>query len=300
MKRPAALLAVILLLVGCQSTKSTFDPFAIYGPRRVPPPATGTIGQPHSYDQPPATLPAAPPVSSSLPPVNLQQPPSGLPPRQTRISSDPNVSSASATHWQPAAAPNSSTASAEPSSGRSDGARIAAVREANNLRWTRHELTALPNGRPTSAEPPASLTQPPPLADPTLARAAQSRLADPTLARAAQYGPASVVSSRATPPRGAGSKANEVSPGGEPKPFSPSGQLLEITELPGYTPSTFSPSVGYPAPASAHMPLPNTQVSAPPATPVASGRSSSPAKPLPKTDPPRSSDELGWKQRTTP
>jgi hypothetical protein len=259
MERPAALLAVILLLVGCQSTKSSFDPFAIYGPRRVPPPATGTIGQPNSYDQPPATLPAAPPVSSSLPPVNLQQPPSGLPPRQTRTTPAQSVSSASAAQWQPAAAPNSVHAAADQSAVISGGTRVASMRESDNLRWTRPEPTALRSGRP-----------------------------------------ASVVSTPPTPSRPGGSQQNEVPSGGEPKPFSPSGHLLEITELPGYTPSTFSPAVGYPAPASALVPLPHAQVSAPRATPVTSDRSSLSAGGVQKTDQPRSSDALGWKQRTTP
>lgn len=61
---------------GCRSTTPQFDPFAPYGPQRIPPPATGSIGYGSSYAQPPAN--AFPPPASN-PPGGLQPVPSLTP-----------------------------------------------------------------------------------------------------------------------------------------------------------------------------------------------------------------------------
>jgi hypothetical protein len=68
MRRSVGTGLALCLMVGCRAPAPTFDPFAPYGPRRVPPPATGSIGESSGYYQPPAQpLPAAPPSGASVP-----------------------------------------------------------------------------------------------------------------------------------------------------------------------------------------------------------------------------------------
>lgn len=80
MLRSLGWLALAVSLVGCNSPRPTFDPFAPYGSRRIPPPATGSIGRPTGYYQSPAV-----PSGSNFQPVPSQAgfaPPTFIPQAQ--------------------------------------------------------------------------------------------------------------------------------------------------------------------------------------------------------------------------
>jgi hypothetical protein len=88
MLRSAAILLVAWSAIGCRAPKPSFNVFAPYGSSRVPPPPTGSMGNPGAYYQPPG---ARPPGSQS-PATNPQpstspthlgtptQPPASYPP----------------------------------------------------------------------------------------------------------------------------------------------------------------------------------------------------------------------------
>ena len=81
MLRPLGLMVAVVVLAGCTSSSPHLDPWAMYGPHRIPPPPTGSVGQPYyqpdhpqSGQQPVSHLPtqlddvvgAAPSTSRSL------------------------------------------------------------------------------------------------------------------------------------------------------------------------------------------------------------------------------------------
>jgi hypothetical protein len=107
MTRPGLLLlATVVLLAGCRAPTPQFDPFSAYGPRRVPPPATGSIQLGDPYFQsgtlaPPAVNVPPPGGPGSAPPVDAGQSlaPIGPP---GNSSAPPTVPSRDGSQWQPA------------------------------------------------------------------------------------------------------------------------------------------------------------------------------------------------------
>ncbi|MCA9266213.1 MAG: hypothetical protein R3E01_26210 [Pirellulaceae bacterium] len=88
MARRVAVLIAILYLTGCRAPRPSYDPFAVYGPKVVPPPATGTLGQPNSYYQPPPantvpvpTVPPAGQVPLTVPSLGQYPPPAASSPQ---------------------------------------------------------------------------------------------------------------------------------------------------------------------------------------------------------------------------
>lgn len=246
MKQPSLLLVVALLLMGCQRSSTAIDPFAVYGPRRAPPPPTGALGQPDTYYQPSApTLPALPPAGSQAPRPLLQPPPPDLAPQENRTSQrTPGEGSESQSEsWQRAdAATDASTdsASAHPASaGRSLAQRM---KEGANLRWG----NALPSMQGSVRQASATVQM-----DASVGTSIAST--SPSPANDAD----GTNSYDAHEPRGDG--AGEV-----PRSFSPQSRLVEITQLPppGYTPSTFNPLAHSANAASApSLPLPPDRTS---------------------------------------
>ena len=62
MKRYAVLPVLAVLLAGCRAPMPSFNPFAPYGPSRVPPPPTGSYNATSPYYQRPSQPSAAPPA----------------------------------------------------------------------------------------------------------------------------------------------------------------------------------------------------------------------------------------------
>ena len=82
---PRHLLPIVLVAAGCRAPTPTFDPFSVYGSKRIPPPATGTVGPGDTYYQPsnpntPGTFQPAPELPAS-PPPSLDS--GGIPGNQT-------------------------------------------------------------------------------------------------------------------------------------------------------------------------------------------------------------------------
>lgn len=77
---------LLLLMAGCQNQQSQMNPFAVYGPQRLPPPSTQTYGQPAQtapYYQAPATQ--APTIQGGYqtnPPAQFTPPPNTAPTTQ--------------------------------------------------------------------------------------------------------------------------------------------------------------------------------------------------------------------------
>ena len=95
------ILAVLgLVSIGCRAPAPTLDPFAPYGARVIPPPATGSIGSTNGYYQPPpAGIPGAAPATSQNP---LQPVPSVATPPTT----PPRTSAVPGGNWQSTSGPN--------------------------------------------------------------------------------------------------------------------------------------------------------------------------------------------------
>lgn len=212
MKQPAKLLTVTFLLVGCQGTSTSTDPFVLYGPQRVPPPATGSLGQTAPpYDQPAAsTAPALPPMYRQPPPADLQLPPSGLPAR-TGNAAPLDATSALALppdRWE---APESAVIRAGGIHRPERQAQNVRLQESDNLRWGRKV----------------------------------ARAGDPSVRQASAVSPfgtrphAPVVGATAEPR----APLPATSP---PRTFVPQGQPVDMSQVPlgGYTPSTFDPFAG--------------------------------------------------------
>ena len=91
-----ALTVLCLIGAGCRAPTPTIDPFAPYGARVIPPPATGAIGAPNGYYQPaPAGIPANGPMGpSQIGPTSMNPlqdvPPVANQPAAPRTSSVPN------------------------------------------------------------------------------------------------------------------------------------------------------------------------------------------------------------------
>jgi len=75
---------LLLLMAGCQNQQSQMNPFAVYGPQRLPPPGTQTYGQPAQtapYYQGPAAN-QAPTINGGYqtnPPAQFTPPPNSAP-----------------------------------------------------------------------------------------------------------------------------------------------------------------------------------------------------------------------------
>ena len=137
MKRPAALVITVVVLAGCRAPMPHLDPWAAYGPRRIPPPSTGSIGQP-ANTQPYYQSPVQPSsglqslgtgVSSSGQLISPTQPSDAVPRTQPRsetasllfASSSVNAPADAATA-KPSGGWKSPASAQEPSPG--DGIRI--------------------------------------------------------------------------------------------------------------------------------------------------------------------------------
>ncbi|PQO25894.1 hypothetical protein C5Y96_20785 [Blastopirellula marina] len=75
---------LLLLMVGCQNQQSQMNPFAVYGPQRLPPPGTQTYGQPAQtapYYQGPAAgqVPTIQGGYQTNPPAQFTPPPNTAP-----------------------------------------------------------------------------------------------------------------------------------------------------------------------------------------------------------------------------
>ncbi|TWT32088.1 hypothetical protein [Blastopirellula retiformator] len=104
------------LTLGCQKNSSQLNPFAAYGPQRVPPPATGSYGQPATtapYYQPQAgaapaatlgTPAAGAPATGAYAPLggNLAPPPAGAAPALSAppATTYPSTGAPPATQWR--------------------------------------------------------------------------------------------------------------------------------------------------------------------------------------------------------
>ncbi len=100
---------LLLLMAGCQNQQSQMNPFAVYGPQRLPPPGTQTYGQPAQtapYYQGPAANQAPtiqggyqtnPPAQFTPPPntAPTSQPPSSYGQQQWRSVSESSPKSSS-------------------------------------------------------------------------------------------------------------------------------------------------------------------------------------------------------------
>lgn len=233
MKQPAKLLAVTLLLVGCRGSTTSVDPFVLYGPHRVPPPATGSLRQTAPpYDQPPASVSSAPPVPATplpaslpSPPAMLEPPPTGLPPRTSNSEGSNASGSASMSppdHWgSPTVIPASGVRAADTPDVQREPMLAKRMREATHLRWGARPGMAVQQG------------------------AGQPSAASPRPLRVATV-PYQVPASRPASVRAPiAAAANPAASGATvPSPSAAPGRLVEITELPtlGYTPRTFNPS----------------------------------------------------------
>ena len=212
MKQPAKLLTVTFLLMGCQGTSTNTDPFVLYGPQRIPPPATGSLGQTAPpYDQPAASMaPALPPMQSQPPPADLQLPPSGLPAR-TGNAVPMNATSALTLppdRWE---APESAVVPAGGMHPPERQAQNVRLQESDNLRW----------GLPQVRNSDQSVRQ---------ASANSPFGSPPNITTAGAGRPRRATSAVASPPG----------------IFVPQGQPVDMSQLPvaGYTPDTFDPLAG--------------------------------------------------------
>lgn len=87
MRSLVAVSFLLLLMAGCQNQQSQVNPFAVYGPQRLPPPGTQTYGQPAQtapYYQAPANQ--APTINGGYqqtnPPAQFTPPPNTAPTTQ--------------------------------------------------------------------------------------------------------------------------------------------------------------------------------------------------------------------------
>ena len=73
---------LLFLIAGCQNQQQPMNPFAVYGPQRLPPPATQSYGQPAAtapYYQGPAANVAPSLNGQQQPPAQFNPPPSTYP-----------------------------------------------------------------------------------------------------------------------------------------------------------------------------------------------------------------------------
>ncbi|QDU75180.1 hypothetical protein Pan97_22040 [Bremerella volcania] len=75
---------LLLLMAGCQNQQSQMNPFAVYGPTRLPPPGTQTYGQPAQtapyYQAPPSSqVPTIQGGYQTNPPAQFTPPPNTAP-----------------------------------------------------------------------------------------------------------------------------------------------------------------------------------------------------------------------------
>lgn len=205
------LLAVTLLLVGCQGASRPSDPFVLYGPQRISPPATGSLGQTAlPYDQPAASAPATLPPMQSQVPADLQVlPPSGLLPRtgNAPLSNGTGVLSLPPDRWE---APHSAVIPAGGIHPPERQVQNQSLHESDNLRWGQRGQQASIHGvRQASAFSPFA---PVPHV--------------PAVGTGVEYRSAATTA-------------------GPPQTFVPLGRPVEISQPPvaGYTPNTFDPYV---------------------------------------------------------
>lgn len=178
---------LLLLMAGCQNQQSQMNPFAVYGPQRLPPPGTQTYGQPAQtapYYQGPAASQAptiqggyqANPPAQFTPPPNTApttQPPSSYGSQQWRSvsesapsSNSPSGSVVPASYTEEV---NMSTSAGTPTATNSTTAASAASTSTSTNPYVRGmhvnevtEVVPVQSGPSTALAPPATSTVPNP------------------------------------------------------------------------------------------------------------------------------------------
>ena len=126
------LLFACVALVGCQAPRPNFNPFAITGQTRVPPPPTGAVGNQGSYDQQ---------VPSLAPAPGLAPPPSPPLNRGSGTRGDDGFSSSGT--WHPNSPGRDPEARRSNSNGVSDSVRLANAQSAEVIVQRNDRLTWL-------------------------------------------------------------------------------------------------------------------------------------------------------------
>lgn len=176
---------LLLLMAGCQNQQSQMNPFAVYGPQRLPPPGTQTYGQPAQtapYYQGPAATQAPtiqggyqtnPPAQFTPPPntAPTTQPPSSYGQQQWRSVSESAPSNSSSGGVVPASyteevnmSTSSSTPATTPSATAASGT-TASSSSSNPYMRGMHvnevtEVVPVQSAPATTLAPPATSTMP--------------------------------------------------------------------------------------------------------------------------------------------
>lgn len=194
MKRFAVVAAIVLLSTGCRAPMPNWNMFGPYGATRVPPPPTGGYGTPQPYYAP-GTTTVAPTVTPSSAPVGT-----GF---------RPVTSNRWSNIVDPAVGPVAKNNSWEPTRSVASNAQVVDMRDAD---------VALASYESTVPVAPATVI---------VEREGPIRILS------SESSPSSTARTTVSPPRLRGMVVNDTTRASEPRPFVPTGRVVNISPSPG-------------------------------------------------------------------
>ncbi len=211
MKRFASVAVLLLLSAGCHAPMPSWNMFRPAGATRVPPPPTGGYGAPPSYY---TTPPAAPPATA----------PSSIAPTSAPVGT--GFRSSTSNRWSniddPAIGPIAKENSWEPTRPEQSNSQVVDLRDVD-VALASHETAApfVPSTVVVERDGPIRILPP---------------------AASAAFSSSASLSTAATtePPRMRGMIVNDTTRVSEPRPFIPSGRVIDISQLPDATVSARS------------------------------------------------------------